>query len=314
MKIHFGIFALLFLVAHPWQALGDEDEGNYVTNAHSTFWKGDANGDRRANPDDPSREVLTLQSDDPFVQPRWVLLDLEFEPDQSYRVDVKIKAGTGVRYGIYLENAGPPDWQNRSFPYQLGDGSVQVNRHTFSFPASESKSYLVIQQMGPGFLQIEEVRIAKDEDKSQKIAELLKAKQGADLLLPGDEDVWTFTADQGGQGRLVKVDRPEKVGLLIKNDGEGNPAWVRSQLAIDSDQPYLCSYSVRAGLDQKYRLYIENNSDGRWQSVGDTFTGTGDWADHEMPFQFAEITAKSHIVLQILSPGEVIFSGIRISQ
>jgi len=294
------------------------NDENYVTNEYSADWKAVPDGDfgkRVVDPQNSAKEILTLESSDEAVQPHWIIPNLEFESDQSYLLEVTVKADAGVHYRIYLENAGPPAWQNHGIPDCVGDGKIQVMRKQFAFKDVDTKTYLIIQLMSPGSLQILDVRIKRDEEKSKLIANALQIAGEVKLITPGDDDVWTFTADQGGVGDWVKLDRPEKVGISIHNDSEGNPYWSRGELPIESDKSYILSYSVKAEAGQKYRVYIENSSDGRWQSFcGDVHEGNGGWQDYEDSFSFTNITTKCHIVMQVMGTGDVTFSSLRISQ
>lgn len=257
---------------------------------------------------------LTLKSTDAAPSPMWILGNLNLESDVFYSLKISVKADKGTHYRVYVENAGSPEWRNRGLPTIVSDGELLESRMDFSLSGVSTPSYVVIQIQSPGSLTVYGVDIARIEKRDLK--QLLEGDGIIDLLVAGEEGSWIPPSGTQCKGSIVELaDRKGAMALKIENGGEDGPFWSRDGLPLSSDTGYVLSYSAKSEPGTKFRVYVGNNTEGRVQNqAGEVREGTGNWVDYEEIVTFNDVTMDSFLVAQILNPGEVMISDIKISR
>jgi len=308
----------LLLFATSNKGYGADD--NLITNAYAPSWNASpfGFGGWIKNPDNPEVDVLKLVGSAPG--PAWMIGGLPFLSGQFYELSMKIKAPVGVEYRYYVACNGK-DGQQAHGGNGVGTGQWETQKKAFLFKdflndQTIERGMVAIALTSAGEFLVSDVTIVESVDKQQRAVDALERDGEVSLIAEGEEEPWSFVGNDFTVGKwMFGQDGKGSPSLNIKSDDATGTYWTRGNLPIASNVGYVCSYKVKAERGMKYRVYLENNTDGRWQnfSAGE-HVGTGRWEQSECAVYFSDISKKCYVVMQAMSPGVIDFADLKIKK
>lgn len=299
---------------------GYSGDQNLITNEYAPGWFSTpfGFGEWVKNPDDSKVDILKLRAIGPGSS--WMIGLLPFLSGQFYEMSVTLKAPVGVAYRYYVACNGK-DGQQSAGSNGVGTGEWQTVKKAFSFKdflkdQAIEKGMVAVSLESGGELLISNVTILETVDWQQKAVDALEKSGEVLMIAEGEDEPWTFVGNDLTVGKWVPSKNGKGVPVLKIESGDNNATyWSRGNLPIKSNVGYVCTYKVKAERGVKYQVYLENNTDGRWQNFSaGVQVGTGRWEETECPVYFTDISTDPYVVMRALSPGTVDFSEFTIKR
>jgi hypothetical protein len=130
----------------------------------------------------------------------------------------------------------------------------------------------------------------------------------------GVPDDWALHTPLTG-ARVPHADYPERFCLELKAEKKIDDAiyWQQTGIPLKANKTYTFSYRVKGKAGQPYRVYIECSKP--WSGFHADWEKTnGIWEKKTFTFSFSALGEPPYVILQVQSPGTVLFEEISIEE
>ena len=255
-----------------------------------------------------SRETplsLLLRNSGNNMQSMWTITLPELKKGCLYMFEGEIRSDAEWR--LYLESGQGDVWENKGLVSSQKPTAANWRKIQFNvkFDKMPKTPYLVVQLLKPGNLSARNFTVSPVVD----LGEQLESGRRIELFTPPYRKNWTNNAAPGQAGWDGNI-------LKIINTEEGKtPYWMYPAIPLQSGISYLITCQARGPENLRYRVYLENNSNGNWQNAGVVnHVANGDWQTVSFVVNLQNLNKPTYSILMVQGIGEMQFRSFTIEK